>query len=160
VTIRLAAAADLTAVNDLTRRAYEHYVPLIGGEPMPMLENYAPRIADAQVWLLEDDSRKVAGLIVIEERDGALLIFSVAVDPAFQHRGFGRQLLAFAEEVARARGLAKLTLFTNAKMERNIAIYRRFGFVETRRRAHPTRGGFAIVDMEKLVAPARKLRSA
>ena len=41
-------------MTDLTRRAYEHYVPILGGEPMPMTEDYAPRIAAGEVWLLED----------------------------------------------------------------------------------------------------------
>ena len=44
-------------------------------------------------------------------------------------------------------------------MERNIAIYRRFGFIEMRRRAHPTSAGFVIVDMEKTLGSTDKRRS-
>lgn len=157
--IRSAAARDLGAVEDLTRRAYEHYIPIIGGEPMPMLEDYRPRITAGEVWLLED-GESVAGLIVLEERDDALLIYSVAVDPERQGAGLGQRLLAFAEDIARERSLTKVALFTNAKMERNIGVYRRFGYIETRRRAHPTRGGFVIVDMEKTLGAASKRRSA
>jgi ribosomal protein S18 acetylase RimI-like enzyme len=159
VRIRLAAAADLGIVTELTGRAYEHYIPVIGGEPMPMLEDYAPRIAAGEVWLLEDGG-KIAGLIVLEERDGALMIYSVAVEPDRQRAGLGQRLLAFADDIARERNLPKVTLYTNARMERNIGIYRRFGYVETRRRAHPTRGGVVIVDMEKTLGAAGKRRSA
>lgn len=159
MTIRKAAMSDLQTVRDLTRRAYQHYVPIIGGEPLPMGEDYAPRIADGHVWLLEEDA-SVTGLIVLEDRDDALLIYSVAIDPGRQHGGLGRRLLAFAEDMARKRGHRAVALFTNAKMERNIGIYRRFGFIETRRRAHPTRAGFTIVDMEKTLGSAEKRRSA
>ena len=155
--IRLAKAEDLPAVTELTRRAYEHYIPIIGGEPMPMTEDYAPRIARGEVWLLEDDAP--AGLIVLEDRDDALLIFSVAIAPERQGMGLGQKLLAFAEDVARQRSYGTVALFTNAKMERNIRIYRRFGYIETRRRAHPTRTGFVIVDMNKKL-PAEHRRSA
>ena len=158
--MRHAEARDLTAVNEITRRAYEHYIPIIGCEPMPMTEDYARRILRGEVWLLEDDAGAALGLIVLEDRDDSLLIYSVAVDPGHQRAGLGRKLLAFAEDTARQRGHRAVTLFTNAKMERNIGVYRRFGFVETRRRAHPTRANTIIVDMEKKLDVAEHRRSA
>lgn len=159
MTMRLAETRDLAAVNEITRRAYQHYVPIIGGKPLPMTEDYAPRILRGEVWLLEDAGAAV-GLIVLEDRDDGLLIYSVAVDPEHQRAGLGQRLLAFAEDVASERGHRAVTLFTNAKMERNIGIYRRFGFVETRRRAHPTRANTVVVDMEKKLGIAEHRRSA
>jgi GNAT superfamily N-acetyltransferase len=159
VRIRLAEPSDLPAVSDLTRRAYEHYIPIIGGTPMPMIEDNAPRIADGQVWLMEDGATSV-GLLILEEREDALMIYSVAVAPERQHSGLGQRLLSFAEHMARDRGFSTIALYTNAKMERNIGIYRRFGYVETRRRPHPTRAGFVIVDMEKSLGTAGNRRSA
>jgi ribosomal protein S18 acetylase RimI-like enzyme len=159
MTIRKAGPGDLATVREITRRAYEHYVPIIGGEPMPMGEDYAPRIAAGQVWLL-DEGGTVAGLIVLEDRSDDLLIYSVAVAPEHQHGGLGRKLLIFAEDLGRERGHHTIALFTNVKMERNIGIYRRFGFIETRRRAHPTRAGFVVVDMEKKLGAAGHRRSA
>jgi len=154
---RLAKADDLAAVTDLARRAYERYVPVIGREPMPMIEDYAPRIAAGQVWLLEDEA--LAGMIVLEERDNTLLIFSVAVTPERQGTGLGQELLAFAEDVANKRGFETIELFTNAKMERNIRIYGKCGYVETRRRAHPMLASTVVVYMEKKLA-AEHRRSA
>ena len=113
----------------------------------------------ARSRLLEDEGA-TAGLIVLEHRDDALFIFSVAIAPDHQGKGLGQRLLSYAEDVARRHGLRKVALFTNAKMERNIAIYRRFGFIETRRRAHPTSAGFVIVDMEKTLGSTDKRRSA
>jgi ribosomal protein S18 acetylase RimI-like enzyme len=159
VTIREAVASDLPVVREITRNAYEHYIPIIGGEPLPMIEDYAPRIASGEVWLLVE-GHSVIGLIVLEDREHSLLIYSVAIAPAHQHGGRGRSLLDFAEDMARDRGHRTVSLFTNAMMERNIGLYRRFGFVETRRRAHPTRAGVVVVDMEKKVGAAEHRRSA
>jgi GNAT superfamily N-acetyltransferase len=158
VKMRLAEARDLEMVTDLARRAYERYVPLIGREPMPMIEDYAPRIAGGQVWLLEDET--LAGMIVIEEREDALLIFSVAVVPERQGTGLGQKLLAFAEDVASKRGFGTIELFTNAKMERNIRIYGKCGYTETRRRAHPTLANTVVVYMEKKLGAAESRRLA
>ena len=126
MTIRKAKPGDLATVTDLTRRAYEHYVPIIGGEPMPMGEDYAPRIADGAGLGCWRTRAATAGLIVLEHREDALFIFSVAIAPDHQGKGLGQRLLSYAEDVARRHGLRKVALFTNAKMERNIAIYRRF----------------------------------
>jgi ribosomal protein S18 acetylase RimI-like enzyme len=126
---------------------------------MPMTEDYAPRIAGGQAWLMEDGATPV-GLLVLENRDHALMVYSIAIAPERQGAGLGRKLLAFAEDIARERGFQTIALFTNAKMERNIGIYRKFGYVETRRRAHPTRAGFVIVDMEKRLGASENRRSA
>jgi ribosomal protein S18 acetylase RimI-like enzyme len=156
--IRLATADDLTAVAELTRRAYAGYVPIIGREPTPMTEDYAPRIASGEVWLLEDTG--LAGLIVLENREDSLMIYSVAITPERQHEGLGRRLLIYAEDVARQRGYSTVTLYTNAKMERNIRIYGKYGYVETRRRAHPTLANTVVVYMEKKLGAAESRRLA
>ena len=124
MTIRLAGSADLPAVEALTQRAYAHYEAELGGQPIPVTEDYAPRIAAGEVWLLELDG-EAAGLIVLEMRPHDVHIFSVAVAPEHQHSGLGRTLLAFAERTALANGLAAVDLCTHEKMARNIAIYRR-----------------------------------
>ena len=69
--------------------------------------------------------------------------------PEHQSKGIGQKLLAFAEEQARRIDRPALTLCTGEKMTRNIGIYRRYGFVETRRRPNPNRAGWVLVDMEK-----------
>ena len=76
-------------------------------------------------------------------------IFSVAVSRHFEGRGFGVRLLRWAEERARATGLPEVRLYTNARMEKNIALYSAFGFTETGRRANPVRPGWTLVDMTK-----------
>ncbi|MGH6923461.1 MAG: GNAT family N-acetyltransferase [Propylenella sp.] len=213
--LRRAEADDLATVVDITERAYAPYTEEFGYPPIPVTEDYAPRIAAGEVWLLEGNGGTPVGLIVLEEaqagppprsgggvpleavegagagrsarvsplhhashgppppsqttaeelaaRDSgrSLLIFSVAVAPERQGEGLGLKLLEFAEDVARERGCGELALYTNARMMRNIALYRRFGFAETGRRSNPQREGWIIVDMAKPVSShVSKRRSA
>jgi ribosomal protein S18 acetylase RimI-like enzyme len=156
---RLAGAGDLATVEALTRAAYAHYVPLLGREPLPMTEDYAPRIAAGEVWLLEE-SHETLGLIVLEDHGDNLMILNIAISPEHQSRGLGRRLLAFAEDEARRRGCRTLKLYTNGMMTRNIAIYRRCGFKEAGRMENPKRPGWIRVNMEKTLAVAEDRRSA
>ncbi|WGF89846.1 GNAT family N-acetyltransferase [Marinivivus vitaminiproducens] len=149
--IRSAAAQDLTGVVALTEMAYAPYTELLGAPPLPVTEDYAPRLAAGQVWLAEDEAG-LAGLIVLERDHDHVLIFSVAVAPDRQGQGIGRRLLAFAEEQAQAWACRSVRLYTNARMERNIALYAACGYRETGRRPNPRRPGWTLVDMEKALA--------
>lgn len=149
--LRLAEAADLGAVVAITGAAYAHYTDALGAPPVPITEDYRPRVAAGQVWLLDVDGGP-AGLIVLERHADHLVIFSVAVAPKYQGKKLGSRLLRFAEDQAREAGLGRVTLYTNARMEKNIALYTASGYRETSRRAHPIRPGWVLVDMEKALA--------
>ena len=148
MTPRPARPSDLNAVVELSRRAYEPYEAVLGITPVPVTEDYGPRIERGEVWVLEDGEAHV-GLVVLEDHGDRSVLFSVAVAPERQSAGIGRKLLSFAEETARKRGHRTLALYTNAKMERNIRIYSQCGYRETGRRPHPARPGSVVVDMEK-----------
>jgi ribosomal protein S18 acetylase RimI-like enzyme len=130
--IRAANATDVEAVRNVVGAAYDHYVARIGKPPGPMLDNYAKRIADRQTWVLEDDGRIVA-ILVLEQGPSGLLLDNIAVMPDSQGKGFGRALIGFAEAEARRLGFDEIHLYTHALMTENIALYQRIGFVETHR---------------------------
>lgn len=150
MTIRRALAGDLQAVVSLTQAAYAQYTALFGTPPIPVTEDYAPRIEGGEVWLLESGN-EIAGLLTLERHDDHAMIFSVAVSPDFQGKGFGIALLKHADEQTRLWGLPEVRLYTNARMERNIALYLAYGFHETGRRPNPYRPGWVLVDMAKTV---------
>lgn len=81
------------------------------------------------------------------------MIFSVAVDPAHLGRGLGKRPIDFAEQRAKAAGLGEMRLYTNARMERNIALYSDLGYIETAHKPNPAHPGFTIVDMAKQLYP-------
>lgn len=146
--LRLANPSDVEAVIALTERAYAVYTQLLGAPPIPVTEDYGPRIEAEEVWLLEL-SRKLAGLIVLERHADHIQIFSIAVAPEFQGRKLGTRLLDWAEKKAGEAGGHLVKLYTNARMERNIALYSAHGYRESGRRANPKRPGWTVVDMEK-----------
>ena len=150
MTIRKAVVGDLQAVVSLTTAAYAPYNAILDAPPIPVTEDYAPRIARGEVWLLESGG-ELAGVLTLERHADHAMIFSVAVSPAFQGKGFGIALLRHADEQTRQWGLPEIRLYTNAKMERNIALYLAYGYRETGRRPNPYRPGWVLVDMAKPV---------
>ncbi len=145
---RLARADDLGAVQALTEAAYAPYTVLLGHPPLPATEDHWPRVEAGQVHLAEVLGT-VVGLLVLERHPDHAMIYSVAVLPGRQGEGHGLALLRLAEDRARSWEVPELRLYTNARMERNIALYTAAGFRETGRRPHPRRPSFTIVDMTK-----------
>ncbi|BAB48278.1 MULTISPECIES: GNAT family N-acetyltransferase [Mesorhizobium] len=150
MTIRRALAGDIQTVVSLTEAAYAPYNAILDAPPIPVTEDYAPRIANGEVWLLESGGEP-AGVLTLERHADHAMIFSVAVSPGFQGKGFGIALLKHADEQTRQWGLPEIRLYTNAKMERNIALYLAYGYRETGRRPNPYRPGWVLVDMAKPV---------
>ncbi len=146
--VRLAGAPDLDAIVRLTRDAYAPYTELLGAPPVPVTEDYGPRIAAGEIWLLEAAER-LTGLLVLERHADHAMIYSVAVAPGRQGEGHGSRLLLLAEAKALEWSVPEVRLYTNARMMRNIAMYEAAGYRETGRRPHPLRPGFVIVDMAK-----------
>ena len=132
VALRRATSDDAVAIAALTDVAYAKYIPVIGREPQPMTADYRQMVAEHHVWLLTIDSQP-AGVLVLMYQPEHVLIYSVAVAPAYQKQGWGRHLLKWAETQAQQAGYSRIRLYTNERMEANIALYRRLGYVETER---------------------------
>ena len=149
--IRQAEAADQAAIAAVIDAAYSHYIPLIGRKPRPMLDDYAARIARGEHYVADGAAGLDAVITLTIGRPDALHIFNIAVHPDAQGRGLLRELLAFAESEARARGKTWLTLYTNVAMTANRAIYNHLGFTEL---GEEEGQGYRIVFMERVVPAA------
>ena len=150
--IRRAFPDDVAAIAALTDAAYAKYLPRMGRKPQPMTADYQQIVAAHPVWVLSGP-QELAGVLVLMHEPDAMLIYSVAVHPGYQHRGFGRRLLAWAERQAREAGYSRIRLYTNALMEENIALYQHLGYRETRRE---TFHGLSLVHMAKTLEPAEE----
>jgi ribosomal protein S18 acetylase RimI-like enzyme len=135
-TLRGATAEDAGAIRDLVTAAYEGYIPLLGRTPIPMLADYDKAVRDHDVWVLDDGDAGIVGVIELIPHPDHLYVENVAVSPARQGHGLGRRLLDLAEQEARSRGLSELGLLTNERYTSNIAMYERYGYVETHRTPH------------------------
>ncbi|WP_404710318.1 GNAT family N-acetyltransferase [Sphingomonas sp. MMS24-J13] len=139
--IRLATIDDAAAVTALTRSAYSKWVSVIGREPLPMRVDHAAHIRDHRADLLFV-GEELAALVETIERDDDVLIENVAVDPSFQKRGYGRRMVAYAEQLARDAGLTTVRLYTNQMFQENLRLYASLGYEVEREEA--LNGGVAI----------------
>lgn len=130
--MRAATAADVPAVGEIVDDAYRHYIVRIGKPPEPMLDDYAARVSEGSVWVLEEGALIVA-IIVLLPAPNYLLLDNIAVSPARQGLGLGRQLLAFAEAEAIRRGYREIRLYTHQTMVENQRLYASVGYEETGR---------------------------
>ncbi len=147
--IRLALPHEAAVVRDVVHAAYAHYIDRIGKPPGPMQDDYARRIADQQAWVLED-AGDIVGILVLEATAGGFLLDNIAVVPQCQGKGYGRVLMQFAEAEASRLGYRDIHLYTHVMMTENIALYRRVGYIETRRISEK---GFDRVYMTKGLQP-------
>jgi ribosomal protein S18 acetylase RimI-like enzyme len=150
--IRLAQHADLPLVERITNAAYANYLPVLGYPPVPVTEDYRPRINRGEVWLAEIGGAPI-GVLVLERHPDHVMIFSVAVLPEHHRKGHGLALLRFAEDQGQVWGVAEARLRTGVLMTRNIALYHSLGYQETGRHPHPKRPEFIVMDMVKPLLP-------
>jgi ribosomal protein S18 acetylase RimI-like enzyme len=143
--IRAAIAADVPAIAQIVDHAYRHYIARMGKPPGPMLEDYAARVSEGVVWVLEEGA-VIAAIIVLLPAVNYLLLDNIAVSPNRQGVGLGRRLLAFAETEALRRGYREIRLYTHQTMVENQRLYASIGYEETGR---GTEAGYDRVFMRK-----------
>lgn len=146
--IELAGARDVPVIRLMVEAAYRKYVGRIGQRPAPMTADHETLVQRCEVHVLRAGG-DVVGAVVLSRKADAMQVDNLVVAPAVQGRGYGRMLMHHAERMARAESMRALTLFTNQAMHENIALYRRYGFVETGRRREE---GFDRVFFRKSLA--------
>ena len=143
---RPAGPADLPAIREVVTAAYARYLGRMDRPPAPMLADYGAAVEAGRLWVTGEP---VTGLIELTEAGDSLHVENVAVHPASQGTGLGRQLMDFAERRAITLGLTRLSLYTNEVMTENQAIYTHLGYREVGRH---TEDGYRRVYMEKLLS--------
>jgi GNAT superfamily N-acetyltransferase len=147
--VRPARPDEAEAVGALVEAAFSRHIAAVGQRPAPMDDDHAARIARGEQYVIDgDEPGTLAASIVLVDENDHLLVNNVAVAPDRQRQGYGRALLAFAEDEARRRGLPEIRLHTHARMADNLIMYPRLGYVEAGREA---RGGFDRVLFVKAV---------
>ena len=143
--IRAATADDVSAITQIVGQAYRHYIARMGKPPGPMLDDYAARVLEGVLWVLEERA-VIAGVIVLLPTTDHLLLDNIAVSPSRQGLGLGRRLLAFAEAEALRRGYHEIRLYAHKAMVENQRLYASIGYEETGRGAE---AGYDRVFMRK-----------
>lgn len=140
--IRNGTPVDWDFVADLARRVFSEY-----GE----YDRILPTCLDDPQFhtLVSEWEDRPAGFCMLSIGDGIGEVVAVAVDPLWQGRGIGRQLMQAIVEDARGTGLALLVLKTATRNLPAQGMFRRIGFEETGRVAGYYAGGQAAIGMRK-----------
>lgn len=125
--LRRADLRDLDAVRAFQHAAYQRNKAIQGVEPLPLLADYAEIFRSHEVWLSEAVPG-IAGVLILQERPGDLLVWSVATSDAAKETGIGQLMLRAADERAQELGKTVLRLYTGEKLTRNVAWYSRHGY--------------------------------
>jgi len=143
--IRRATPADSDWLARCTDEAYGVYLSILGRKPLPMTIDYQAALDNFDIWIAESEGSR-AGLLMLQHKVDHIMIYSVAVLPDYSGHGIGKLLLTHAEVVATAKGFNLLRLYTNARMKRNLAIYRKFGYIDSHITEHK---GSNVIHLKK-----------
>ncbi|MEM6461050.1 MAG: GNAT family N-acetyltransferase [Pseudomonadota bacterium] len=132
--IRRASLSDCAFLVACAERAYAPYVERIGRKPAPMIADFDALIRAGDVYIAFEPDKSPSGFVVFRKINDHVFLENVAVDPDRKGKGIGRKLIGFVEETARCSGIGSIRLYTNVKMQGNLALYPALGYVETDRR--------------------------
>lgn len=91
-------------------------------------------LAQYDAWVLRTDDGRIIGYVLVLLSFDESHLLNVAVCQQAQGQGLGQVLLRHAVAIARAVQTRLMVLEVRPSNTRALEIYRRFGFVETRRR--------------------------
>ncbi|KAJ5677222.1 uncharacterized protein N7477_002855 [Penicillium maclennaniae] len=136
ISITNATLGDIPVIEQMIHVAYSKYIQRIGKPPAPMTADYRELMQTHEIFLLHKPDGKIMGSIMLrsDPPSNSIEINNLVVDPLAQGRGYGRILVGYAENIAKARGHSSLTLYTNVKMYENLGLYVKLGFIETERK--------------------------
>jgi GNAT superfamily N-acetyltransferase len=131
--IRKAMPEDAQALPAIEQDAGERFAEIDGLEAFAGGDNLPPefhlrRIAEGSVWVAIDAAGSVVGFLTAEAQGDELHIHELDVARRAQGLGLGRALVAAAEDEARGRGFAALTLTTFTDVAWNAPYYAGLGF--------------------------------
>ena len=138
-TIRRYADADRGAVRDLfvrvnreltpphLKNAFESYIGRSLAEEIEHIPAYYGE-RRGSFWVASEQS-KIIGMFGLERSDSTTAeLRRMYVDSRARHRGVGREMLAFAEDVARRDGCARMVLSTSELQHAAVSLYRGSGY--------------------------------
>ncbi|EAQ04533.1 acetyltransferase, GNAT family protein [Pseudooceanicola batsensis HTCC2597] len=134
--MRLGPDDHLAPVLDLLRRAFAPMDARI--DPPSSLTRMTPaslaqEARENELWIIPGPT----ACVILTPATDHLYIGKLAVAESARGTGLARRLIGLARDRAAAHGLPTLRLQTRVELSENHATFRRLGFVQTGRTAHP-----------------------
>ncbi|MEN0050447.1 MAG: GNAT family N-acetyltransferase [Bacteroidota bacterium] len=98
---------------------------LLADPSKQMIDDY---LRDGYCYIATIGQTLVGVLILLKIESNILEIKNIAVAPDFQGKGYGKQLVRFAEKIARQQGYQKLLIGTGNSSIGQLALYQKMGF--------------------------------
>jgi GNAT superfamily N-acetyltransferase len=138
-------------VHRLTQLAFREYGSL--NPPTGALKESEESVRDdlersgGALALLDDEA---VGCLRFDREAGALHVRRVAVDPARQHQGIGRALMAWAHDYAHAQGYSEMRVGVRRQLRGNLRFYEELGYTVVAEHRHP---GYREVTWDEMRRP-------
>ena len=158
---------QIETVAQLAREIWnQHFIPIIGKAQVDyMLGKFQSTKAISEqikngysYYLLKTDSDYV-GYTGICPKEDELFLSKLYIGESRRGKGFGKNVIEFLQELAREKGLSKITLTVNKNNTDAIRAYEQFGFTNLGVFVQDIGNGFVMDDykMEKVVRRRRTL---
>jgi ribosomal protein S18 acetylase RimI-like enzyme len=159
--IKIETENQLDIVDALAREIwYEYYVPIIGKPQVDyMVEKFQSKpvmkeqIANGYAYFLVEEEGRNVGYMGIQLKEDELFLSKLYIKSCERGRGFARKALGFLEELAKEKGLNKISLTVYKRNIKSIAAYEKMGFKNLGSIVMDIGGGFIMDDfkMEKII---------
>lgn len=138
IRVRLATAADMPQVIALVNGAFAVETFIDGTRTDE--ERLAEMMQKGNLLVAEDGPDRLVAAVYIELRGARGYFGMLAVDPAQQGAGYGRRMVAAAEDHCRRHGCQAMDITVLSLRPELPPFYRRLGYIETGTEAfHPSR---------------------
>ena len=131
-TIHPARPDQAPALAAIARAAYQKYLTRMDNPPAPMHADFPAHLARDTCFIAQQKATPVGYAILTQDSGGQWWLENLAVHPAAQGQGIGGALIDHIESWLKPRTPA-YHLYTHITMTENLALYKKRGFIETRR---------------------------
>lgn len=155
------AKSQTEAIRDLAYEIWhEHYTPIIGKAQVDyMLAKFqsskaiAEQIDNGSLYFLSEHNNEPIGYMGVNIQGKELFLSKFYVTLANRGKGYGREMVAFLEDLSKDKGLNKISLTVNIHNNDSIKMYEKVGFHICGTAVQDIGNGFVMDDykMEKRV---------
>ncbi len=145
-----ASVKDANEILNLQKAAFQIEAEIYNNyDILPLKETIEEisRCFKTHVFLKAVDSGKIAGAVRAFEKDGTCYIGRLAVSKEMQNRGIGTLLMKEIEKYFKTK---RFELFTGAKSEKNIRLYKKLGYSTFGEKKSGCGALVEVIFMEKL----------